>query len=59
MPAGFIFWMLMILWAVFGLGYVWSPSEGPWRVRAFGGFALVLFILLFLLGWKTFGFVVQ
>jgi uncharacterized membrane protein YhhN len=59
MTLGMIFWLLMILVFVFGAGYMWAPNEGPWRSRLFGGWGLVLFILLFLLGWKTFGFVIQ
>lgn len=45
MPMGILFWVLMILWgiaAVFGSAYPYVGS----------GF---LFVLLALLGWKTFG----
>lgn len=55
MTIGFIFWLLMILWAVFG---VYSNPPTRENFPAFGG-SLLLFILLFLLGWKTFGFVIQ
>lgn len=55
MQIGTIFWVLMILWAV--LGYVGMPNEGDRRWYIGGN--LMLFILLFLLGWKAFGFVVQ
>jgi hypothetical protein len=53
MPLGIIFWVLMIVWAVFGfigqrLG-TWAPYGGT----------LLLFILLFILGWSQFGFIVQ
>ncbi len=58
MPAGFIFWILMILWAVLGIGAVGMP-DGPYRGRIWGGWGLLTFILFFLLGWKVFGFVVQ
>ncbi len=57
MPAGMIFWLLMILWAIFGIGG--GMYEGPYRGRVLMGGNLLLFILLFLLGWKLFGFVVQ
>lgn len=59
MPMGYVFWLLMILWFIFGLWWNWPESNsGP---KAFGpiGSTLLLFILLFLLGWKIFGFVVQ
>jgi hypothetical protein len=56
MTIGFLFWLLMLLWLVFGLYWRWpggapvGPAWGP-----VGG-DLILFILLFLLGWKAFGF---
>jgi len=52
-----IFWMLMILWAVLGIGG--NLYEGPYRSRILFGGNLLLFVLLFLVGWKLFGFVVQ
>ncbi len=57
MPAGMIFWMLMILWAI--LGFVGYSYEGPYRSRFLGGWGVLTFVLFFLLGWKVFGFVVQ
>lgn len=47
----FLFWILMLLWLLFG---------GAWHfalVGAFGpvGFGLLLFVLVGLLGWKVFG----
>ena len=59
MPAGMIFWMLMILWALASLVYGAYPSSGPYYRPIFGGWALLLFVLFFLVGWKLFGFVVQ
>jgi len=56
MPVGVIFWVLMIIWAVVGFGLSWLPGDA--RVWGFGG-NLLLFILLFLLGWKAFGFIVH
>lgn len=59
MPAGYIFWVLMILWFLFGLWWHWpDPAPGPGRFGGLGGHLLVFFCV-FLLGWKTFGFVVQ
>ena len=56
MPIGFIFWLLMLLWALFSIGY---RSGRP----LFAGFwyvdALLLFVLFFLLGWHEFGFIVR
>lgn len=54
MPIGMVFWMLMILWFVFwgwtnwggGTAFGWAPN-------------ILLFVLLFLLGWHDFGFVVH
>ncbi len=48
---GFLFWLLMILWLIFGGWVYWSPPN--WR--PFGGH-LLLWVLLFLLGLKAFGF---
>lgn len=57
MPIGYIFWGLMILWLVFGLYW----NRGEFKTGNYGAFGsnLLLFVLLFLLGWKVFGFVVQ
>ncbi len=57
MPIGFLFWLLMILWFVFGIGGQWY--EGPNRRYVLAGGAFLIFILFFLIGWKLFGFVVQ
>lgn len=53
MPIDYIFWMLMILWLIFGLGYPFFV-EAPNRRILVGGNVL-LFILLALLGLKVFG----
>jgi hypothetical protein len=57
MPIGLLFWMLMILWFLFGL-YV---NRTDFQAGNYGGLGgnLLLFILLFLLGWRAFGFVLQ
>ena len=57
MTVGFLFWLLMILWFVFGMYWNRDSIRGG-NFGAFGG-NLLLFILLFLLGWKVFGFVIQ
>jgi len=58
MPMGLLFWLLMVLWCIFGLYWNWPAAGAPQRVGVVGG-NLLLFILLFLLGWRVFGFVVQ
>jgi hypothetical protein len=58
MPAGMIFWMLMILWFLFGLYWNWPAANQPGGFGVLGG-NLLLFVLLFILGWKLFGFVIQ
>jgi flagellar biosynthesis/type III secretory pathway M-ring protein FliF/YscJ len=48
MTMGLLFWILMLLWLLFGLWSNW-PNYRPL------GNNLLLFILLHLLGWKAFG----
>lgn len=48
MPLGLMFWIIMLLWLVFGLWHRWP------NYMLIGG-DLILFILLLLLGWKAFG----
>jgi hypothetical protein len=54
MSKGLLFWLLMVLWAIFG---VWVRRGGE-QFAAVGN-DILLFILLFVLGWAVFGFVVQ
>jgi hypothetical protein len=56
-PIGILFWVLMILWFVFGL-YWEGPSIREGRYGVLGGNVL-LFVLLGLLGWRLFGPVLQ
>lgn len=53
MAMGLMFWILMLLWLVFGAVAYWPGSQfghyGP------AGNWLLLFILLLLLGWHAFG----
>lgn len=60
MPIGLLFWLLMVLWLLFGMVIYWpaDQSGGPRAFFPMGG-NLLLFVLLFLLGWKAFGFVIQ
>jgi hypothetical protein len=48
MTLGLAFWILMLLWLVFGL---WATWPNHYLV----GGNVLLFVLLLLLGWKTFG----
>jgi hypothetical protein len=53
MSIGLVFWILMLLWLVFGLWQNWPGiAGGQWQ--PIGG-SLLLFILLLLLGWHAFG----
>jgi len=55
MTIGFLFWLLMLLWLIFGLFRNWPAAPGGAGLYPVGGH-LLLWILLFLLGWKDFGF---
>ena len=57
MPLGILFWVLMVIWLLFGFWVNRADLQGGQYV-GFGG-NLLLFLLLFLLGWRTFGFIVQ
>jgi hypothetical protein len=57
MPIGILFWVLMLLWLLFGL--YWNRADfGAGNYGILGG-NLLLFVLLGLLGWKVFGPVLQ
>lgn len=57
MSSGFVYWLLMLLSFLFGF-YAWAPEFRSGRYGILGGNVL-LFILLFLLGWKVFGWPIQ
>jgi hypothetical protein len=50
MTLGLMYWILMLLWLVFGA--YWGYAGGS---RLVIGGNLIVFILLLLLGWKVFG----
>jgi len=52
MTRGLIFWVLMLIWLVFGI--VWHFGIVTGNVGILGG-TLLLFILFALLGWQVFG----
>jgi len=57
MTIGFIFWLLMILWVLFGLWQNFQPGPGPsWSPLAN---TLWLFILFLLLGIQVFGWPIK
>lgn len=56
MSIGMLFWILMILWLVFGF-WQWRPTNQV-NYAPFGGHIL-LWILLALLGWHEFGFILH
>lgn len=55
MPIGLLFWILMVLWFFSWVGSTWNVGP-PWALHAGN---LVLFVLLFLLGWHDFGFIIR
>jgi len=53
MSFSLLFWILMLIWFVFGWVYNSAPATfGPY---GWWGSSLLLFILLGLLGWGVFG----
>jgi hypothetical protein len=57
MPIGILFWLILILWFLFGLYWNW-PREGGAPVGFLG--SQIMFLILFgLIGWKLFGPVLQ
>ncbi len=57
MSIGVLFWILMILWFLFGL--YWNRADIQGGNYGIMGGNLLLFILLFLLGVKAFGWPIQ
>jgi hypothetical protein len=55
MPIGIAFWVIMLIWLVFGLfGHAFVAAGVAATVST-----VLLFVLFFLLGWKVFGFMLQ
>lgn len=50
---GVVFWIVMLILLIFGFWTNWPATPAGWRPL---GFNLVLWFLLFLLGWSEFGF---
>jgi Na+/proline symporter len=53
MPIGVLFWVLMIVWLIFGL--YWNRGDFARGNYGLAGGHLLQFILLAILGWKVFG----
>lgn len=54
MSLGLAFWILMLLWLVFGLWWNNRAAFASGNWSPVGG-SLLLFLLLLLLGWASFG----
>lgn len=54
MTFGLAFWILMLIWLVFGLVW-WGYPTGPHAPYYPLGHTILLFVLFLLLGWKVFG----
>lgn len=52
MTRGLIFWVLMLIWFVFGIGLFTGFIHGA---LALAGGSLLQFILFLLLGWQVYG----
>lgn len=54
-PIGLLYWLLVILWLIFGLWSGWpvAPAGSNWR--PLGG-SLLIFVLFVLIGLQLFGF---
>ena len=55
MKIGLLFWILMLVWLLFGVWSYWPAGGGT--VVAFGpvGGSFLLLVLMSLVGWKVFG----
>lgn len=52
MTRGLVFWVLMLVWFVFGIVWHFGVIGAPYGVL---GGVLLVFILFALLGWQVFG----
>lgn len=56
MTLGLVFWIIMLIWAIFSLALFGGYIGGAY---ALGGGALLHFVLFLILGWHCFGAPVQ
>lgn len=54
MAMGLAFWILMMLWFVFGMLSAWPGAAASWPYHGVVS-SLLLFVLFLLLGWHDFG----
>jgi len=59
MKIGLLFWILMLVWLLFGLWAFWPHSGGSAVAYGPVGGTLLLFLVIGLLGWKVFGSPIQ
>jgi hypothetical protein len=52
MALGLCFWIIMLVWFVFGLAVHFAVVAGTYTVL---GNSLLLFVLFLILGWQVFG----
>jgi hypothetical protein len=55
MKIGLLFWILMLVWLLFGLWSNWPAGTGAQLNYAPVGGSLLLFLVVGILGWKVFG----
>jgi hypothetical protein len=54
MRIGVLFWILMVVWLLFGLWWQWPSGTGAAAFGPVGG-SVLLFLVIGILGWKVFG----
>lgn len=54
MKVGVLFWILMLVWLLFGVWAYWPAAGSVVAVGPVGG-SFLLFVLVGILGWKVFG----
>jgi hypothetical protein len=52
MSFSIVFWVLMLIWLVFG--FAWNSNPGAFGPSGIWGNLLLLFVLFALLGWHVF-----
>jgi hypothetical protein len=55
MKIGLLFWILMLVWLLFGLWWQWPASNSAAFSFAPVGGSVLLFVVVGILGWKVFG----
>jgi hypothetical protein len=55
MSKGMVFWIVMLIWLIIGVFYHYNNRDNKY----FAGFHVLIWCLLFLVGWALFGFPIQ